>query len=631
MSAVGYRRGVRLPDHAAARADAGEGRRRRCPRATAGCSSRSGTASGRSSSATATRCYIQSRDLKPLDRYFPELADAAPGRAARALRPRWRGRHRRRDGGARLRGAAAADPPGRVAGPHARRASRRPASSPGTCSRSATRTCARRRRPSGEPGSRPRSAARRAADPPDAGDPRPRARRRLVRPVRGRRPRRRRREAARRAVPAGQAGDAQDQAPAHGRLRRRRLPLAQERPGHAHRVAAARAVRRRGHAPPRRRSRRRSRWDRRAALAEELAAAARERARRPSLARVGGMGRGDADASGQRLPGATSAAGTAARTCRGSRFAPSVSPRSPTTTSRATGSGTATTFQRWRPDKPPEDCRYDQLEETAPFELARSSVATDDDVAGERVTLRPARRRRLDRAAAPRRARSASGRTRAGRSSPPTAATAGRSPAVGRARAHDSTGCSTASRPDVVYVVPSRTGRRRPAGWSRAGCRSCREAAPRRRRRLRRASPRQSSRAGSSSRVGYHRRALDIMAEVRARLADQPPELVVARWLDSTPEPAGGAGDQGGGQVVEQATHLYDLARTSSARRPSSGLRTRTRDSSPDGVDVVGDAAVLRFDSGAVGRSSTRGGPSRRHRAGVVRRLRTRSAGREDA
>jgi ATP-dependent DNA ligase len=30
-----------------------------------------------------------------------------------------------------------------------------------------------------------------------------------------------------------------------------------------------------------------------------------------------------------------------------------------------------TTFVRWRPDKRPEDCRYDQLEETAAFELAK--------------------------------------------------------------------------------------------------------------------------------------------------------------------------------------------------------------------------------------------------------------------
>jgi len=31
----------------------------------------------------------------------------------------------------------------------------------------------------------------------------------------------------------------------------------------------------------------------------------------------------------------------------------------------------ATTFLRWRPDKPPKDCRYDQLEVTAPYELEK--------------------------------------------------------------------------------------------------------------------------------------------------------------------------------------------------------------------------------------------------------------------
>ena len=29
----------------------------------------------------------------------------------------------------------------------------------------------------------------------------------------------------------------------------------------------------------------------------------------------------------------------------------------------------AAVFQRWRPDKPPADCGYDQLEVTAPYEL----------------------------------------------------------------------------------------------------------------------------------------------------------------------------------------------------------------------------------------------------------------------
>jgi ATP-dependent DNA ligase len=31
----------------------------------------------------------------------------------------------------------------------------------------------------------------------------------------------------------------------------------------------------------------------------------------------------------------------------------------------------ATVFQRWRPDKTPADCRYDQLEVTTPYELAK--------------------------------------------------------------------------------------------------------------------------------------------------------------------------------------------------------------------------------------------------------------------
>ena len=31
----------------------------------------------------------------------------------------------------------------------------------------------------------------------------------------------------------------------------------------------------------------------------------------------------------------------------------------------------ATVFRRWRPDKPPAECRYDQLEVTTPYELAR--------------------------------------------------------------------------------------------------------------------------------------------------------------------------------------------------------------------------------------------------------------------
>ena len=39
----------------------------------------------------------------------------------------------------------------------------------------------------------------------------------------------------------------------------------------------------------------------------------------------------------------------------------------------------AAIFQRWRPDKPPDDCRYDQLEVTTPYELERVFGAAGRD------------------------------------------------------------------------------------------------------------------------------------------------------------------------------------------------------------------------------------------------------------
>ena len=110
-------------------------------------------------------------------------------------------------------------------------------------------------------------------------------------------------------------------------------------------------------------------WDRREALAVEL-----EPLRENALE---GHPWGEwadwaqaAEASGQRLPGATSrwnrgkdlsweplrlerVAEVAYDHLQGDRFRH------------------GTTFKRWRPDKQPSDCRYDQLEETAAFELAQ--------------------------------------------------------------------------------------------------------------------------------------------------------------------------------------------------------------------------------------------------------------------
>lgn len=104
--------------------------------------------------------------------------------------------------------------------------------------------------------------------------------------------------------------------------------------------------------------------------------------------------------------------------------------------------------------------------------------------------------------------------------------------------------------------------------------------------------------------VGYHLRALDILAEVRSRLAERPAQLFVARWLDSTPGPAWwGRTDEGGGQVIEQATHLYDLARTLVGDATVVGAAsTRDLATTTPGVDVADStAAVLRFETGAIG------------------------------
>jgi ATP-dependent DNA ligase len=111
-------------------------------------------------------------------------------------------------------------------------------------------------------------------------------------------------------------------------------------------------------------------WDRRAELVEELAPLRSGAADdHPWHEWAEWATTGDADASGQRLPGATSrwnrgkdlsweplrierVAEVAYDHLQGDRFRH------------------ATTFKRWRPDKPTDACRYDQLEETAPFLLA---------------------------------------------------------------------------------------------------------------------------------------------------------------------------------------------------------------------------------------------------------------------
>lgn len=70
------------------------------------------------------------------------------------------------------------------------------------------------------------------------------------------------------------------------------------------------------------------------------------------------------------------------------------------------------------------------------------------------------------------------------------------------------------------------------------------------------------SAAGLVTGVGYHWRYLDIVDEARELLQDNPAQLLSGYWLDSTPPPQWWwKEEQSGGQMVEQTTHLLDLAR----------------------------------------------------------------------
>ena len=291
---------------------------------------------------------LGSRNERPLTRYFPELLDPLRAVAAGALRGRRRDR-RRRAGRARLRRAAAAHPPRRVARADGWPARPRRRSWRSTCWRSTTASLMDERSSSGGALLETALAERRAADPPHARHrptaPSPRtgscaSRAPGLDGVHG--------QARRRHLPTGQAGPAQGEAPAHRRLRGRRLPRAQER--RRRRLAAARPLRRRGPAaqprggvvvlggPPRRAARRAGalrhrRPQRRIPWGEWTDAAAHDAGERRAPARRGRR------------------AGTPRRTCRSRRCDPSWSAE---VAYERVDNGRfrhSARFLRWRPDR----------------------------------------------------------------------------------------------------------------------------------------------------------------------------------------------------------------------------------------------------------------------------------------
>jgi predicted dehydrogenase len=95
--------------------------------------------------------------------------------------------------------------------------------------------------------------------------------------------------------------------------------------------------------------------------------------------------------------------------------------------------------------------------------------------------------------------------------------------------------------------------------------------------------------------VGYHLRALEQLPAVKARLARDPAILVTATWQDGTPAPAWWLrAAVGGGQVVEQATHLYDLARLLVGEAEVVGATSALREPVTPPRDVVDATAAWR-------------------------------------
>jgi myo-inositol 2-dehydrogenase / D-chiro-inositol 1-dehydrogenase len=113
---------------------------------------------------------------------------------------------------------------------------------------------------------------------------------------------------------------------------------------------------------------------------------------------------------------------------------------------------------------------------------------------------------------------------------------------------------------------------------------------------------------GLSTAVGYHWRSLSVVKRAQQVIGEAPARLVVGEWLDRTPPPAWWSErGRSGGQLVEQTTHLIDLARflvgevdtVQAQETPPAGDAAETADV------PAASAVLLRFRSGAVGTMSS--------------------------
>lgn len=104
--------------------------------------------------------------------------------------------------------------------------------------------------------------------------------------------------------------------------------------------------------------------------------------------------------------------------------------------------------------------------------------------------------------------------------------------------------------------------------------------------------------------VGYHWRAMDTIPEVKKFLIKNPARMVMAAWHDSTPPPTWWQlQETSGGQIVEQATHLFDMARylIGEAKVVDATGRVNERTAYPDSDIADVSAALVSFPNGVPG------------------------------
>jgi len=123
-------------------------------------------------------------------------------------------------------------------------------------------------------------------------------------------------------------------------------------------------------------------------------------------------------------------------------------------------------------------------------------------------------------------------------------------------------------------------------------------------------------RRGLPSAVGHHWRYLDILDRARDLLDGRPVRLAMGHWLDKVPPVGWWLNPRlSGGQTVEQAVHVLDLARLLAGE--VSMVHAVAADNTVEGEIDHATAAVLRFADGAAGLLATTCLLRQKHRAGL--------------